>query len=187
MSDTRRRRWARRGRGRVGRRLAAAAAALALVLSEALGVAAAGRTAAQAAEPAGSVTVTWTGDYPRELGMYDGTARGTSRYESNGLVLYCADAGLTGPAAGTTLSGTERGGLTLDYILHYGYGGAGYRGNVRGRTGEAAQAITQLAVWWATSAPNGRWERRALAEEGRAFYEEARSAAVAGGAYAGST
>lgn len=190
MTDARRgergRRARRRRRGRARRRAAAGLAALALVLSEVLGVAGAARTEARAAEPADSITITQVVTYAPEVGMQHGILH-SARYESDGLVVYCADAGVIGPEAGTTLSGRERGGVTLDYILHYGYGGAGYPGNVRGRTGEEAQAITQLAVWWATSSPNGDWEQRPLAQEARAFYEEARSSADAGAPYAGSS
>lgn len=187
MTDTRRRRRARRQRARARRRVAAALAALALVATEALGVAGAARTEARAAEPADAITITSLELYSSGIGMSSEAHGPTGRFEAGGTVVYCADAGLTGPGVGTTLSGRERGGLTLDYILHYGYGGAGYRGNVRGRTGEEAQAITQIAIWCATSAPNGDWERRKLADEGRAFYEEARGSARAGGAYAGSS
>ena len=168
-------------------RLRAFALSAILVLSQVLGLfgAALGPETAYAATPVpDSVTISSVEAYSPGVGMYP-----SHKFVSDaGVVTYCADCDLGTPAVGQTFSGRVAGGLTLDYILFYGYGGAGYRGSVQGYTGEEAQAVTQLAVWFVLTeyTPASVYGRK-LASAGQAFLAEAQANASADAGYAGTS
>ena len=168
-------------------RLRAFALSALLVLSQVLGLfgAALGPETAYAATPVpDSVTISSVEAYSPGVGMYP-----SHKFVSDaGVVTYCADCNLGTPAVGQTFSGRVAGGLTLDYILFYGYGGAGYRGSVQGYTGEEAQAVTQLAVWFVLTeyTPASVYGRK-LASAGQAFLAEAQANASADAGYAGTS
>jgi hypothetical protein len=168
-------------------RLRAFALSALLVLSQVLGFfgAALGPETAYAATPVpDSVTISSVEAYSPGVGMYP-----SHKFVSDaGVVTYCADCNLGTPAVGQTFSGRVAGGLTLDYILFYGYGGAGYRGSVQGYTGEEAQAVTQLAVWFVLTeyTPASVYGRK-LASAGQAFLAEAQANASADAGYAGTS
>ena len=168
-------------------RLRAFALSAILVLSQVLGLfgAALGPETAYAATPVpDSVTISSVEAYSPGVGMYP-----SHKFVSDaGVVTYCADCDLSTPRVGQTFSGRVAGGLTLDYILYYGYGGAGYRGSVQGYTGEDAQAVTQLAVWFVLTeyTPASVYGRK-LASAGQAFLAEAQANASADAGYAGTS
>ena len=177
----------RRNRKELRARLRALALSALLVASQVLGLfgAALGPETAYAATPVpDSVTISSVEAYSPGVGMYP-----SHKFVSDaGVVTYCADCNLGTPAVGQTFSGRVAGGLTLDYILFYGYGGAGYRGSVQGYTGEEAQAVTQLAVWFVLTeyTPASVYGRK-LASAGQAFLAEAQANASADAGYAGTS
>ena len=176
-----------RGSGGIAARARALALSALLVASQVLGLfgAALGPETAYAATPVpDSVTISSVEAYSPGVGMYP-----SHKFVSDaGVVTYCADCNLGTPAVGQTFSGRVAGGLTLDYILFYGYGGAGYRGSVQGYTGEEAQAVTQLAVWFVLTeyTPASVYGRK-LASAGQAFLAEAQANASADAGYAGTS
>ena len=176
-----------RNREGLGARLRALALSALLVASQVLGLfgSALGPETAYAATPVpDSVTISSVEAYSPGVGMYP-----SHKFVSDaGVVTYCADCNLGTPTVGQTFSGRVAGGLTLDYILFYGYGGAGYRGSVQGYTGEEAQAVTQLAVWFVLTeyTPASVYGRK-LASAGQAFLAEARANASADAGYAGTS
>ena len=177
----------RRNREGLGARLRTLALSALLVASQVLGLfgSALGPETAYAATPVpDSVTISSVEAYSPGVGMYP-----SHKFVSDtGVVTYCADCNLGTPTVGQTFSGRVAGGLTLDYILFYGYGGAGYRGSVQGYTGEEAQAVTQLAVWFVLTeyTPASVYGRK-LASAGQAFLAEAQANASADAGYAGTS
>ena len=176
-----------RNREGLGARLRALALSALLVASQVLGLfgSALGPETAYAATPVpDSVTISSVEAYSPGVGMFP-----SHKFVSDaGVVTYCADCNLGTPTVGQTFSGRVAGGLTLDYILFYGYGGAGYRGSVQGYTGEEAQAVTQLAVWFVLTeyTPASVYGRK-LASAGQAFLAEAQANASADAGYAGTS
>lgn len=183
----RRHRWGARGSGGLVARARAFALSAILVLSQVLGLfgAALGPETAYAATPVpDSVTISSVEAYSPGVGMYP-----SHKFVSDaGVVTYCADCDLSTPRVGQTFSGRVAGGLTLDYILYYGYGGTGYSGSIQGYTGEDAQAVTQLAVWFVLTehTPSDVYSRR-LASAGLAFMREAQANASSDAGYAGTS
>jgi hypothetical protein len=177
----------RRNREGLGTRLRALALSALLVASQVLGLfgSALGPETAYAATPVpDSVTISSVEAYSPGVGMFP-----SHKFVSDtGVVTYCADCNLGTPTVGQTFSGRVAGGLTLDYILFYGYGGAGYRGSVQGYTGEEAQAVTQLAIWFVLTeyTPASVYGRK-LASAGQAFLAEAQANASADAGYAGTS
>ena len=177
----------RRNREGLGARLRALALSALLVASQVLGLfgSALGPETAYAATPVpDSVTISSVEAYSPGVGMFP-----SHKFVSDtGVVTYCADCNLGTPTVGQTFSGRVAGGLTLDYILFYGYGGAGYRGSVQGYTGEEAQAVTQLAIWFVLTeyTPASVYGRK-LASAGQAFLAEAQANASADAGYAGTS
>lgn len=101
-----------------------------------------------------SVTIGDATQYSESTGMYNVGHTGANVYShrftnTDGITMYCADYLYGTPSAGETFTGAESGGLTLDYLLYYGFGGPAYDDaqGIVGYTGEEAQAVTQLAVW----------------------------------------
>ena len=176
-----------RNREGLGARLRALALSALLVASQVLGLfgSALGPETAYAATPVpDSVTISSVEAYSPGVGMFP-----SHKFVSDAVVVtYCADCNLGTPTVGQTFSGRVAGGLTLDYILFYGYGGAGYRGSVQGYTGEEAQAVTQLAVWFVLTeyTPASVYGRK-LASAGQAFLAEAQANASADAGYAGTS
>jgi hypothetical protein len=176
-----------RNREGLGARLRAFALSALLVTSQVLGLfgSALGPETAYAATPVpDSVTISSVEAYSPGVGMFP-----SHKFVSDaGVVTYCADCNLGTPVVGQTFSGRVAGGLTLDYILFYGYGGAGYRGSVQGYTGEEAQAVTQLAIWFVLTeyTPASVYGRK-LASAGQAFLAEAQANASADAGYAGTS
>ena len=179
--------WGARRSGGIAARARALALSALLVLSQVLGLfgAALGPKTAYAATPVpDSVTISSVEAYSPGAGMWP-----SHKFVNNsGVTTYCADCELSTPRAGQTFSGRVAGGLTLDYILYYGYGGTGYTGSVQGYTGEDAQAVTQLAVWFVLTehTPSDVYNRR-LASAGLAFMHEAQANASPDAGYAGTS
>jgi hypothetical protein len=177
----------RRHREGLGALLRAFALSALLVASQVLGLfgSALAPEAAYAATPVpDSVTITGVEPYSSGVGMWPSH----KFVNDSGVTTYCADCDLSTPRVGQTFSGRVAGGLTLDYILYYGYGGTGYTGSVQGYTGEDAQAVTQLAVWFVLTehTPSEVYNRK-LASAGLAFMHEAQANASSDAGYAGTS
>lgn len=177
----------RRHREELGALLRAFALSALLVASQVLGLfgSALAPEAAYAATPVpDSVTITGVEPYSSGVGMWPSH----KFVNDSGVTTYCADCDLSTPRVGQTFSGRVAGGLTLDYILYYGYGGTGYTGSVQGYTGEDAQAVTQLAVWFVLTehTPSEVYNRK-LASAGLAFMHEAQTNASSDAGYAGTS
>ncbi|RGJ47618.1 hypothetical protein DXD59_01645 [Olsenella sp. TM06-36] len=171
----------------MGALLRAFALSALLVASQVLGLfgSALAPEAAYAATPVpDSVTITGVEPYSSGVGMWPSH----KFVNDSGVTTYCADCDLSTPRVGQTFSGRVAGGLTLDYILYYGYGGTGYTGSVQGYTGEDAQAVTQLAVWFVLTehTPSEVYNRK-LASAGLAFMHEAQANASSDAGYAGTS
>ena len=166
-------------------RLRAFALSAVLVLSQVLGLVGGPLSPEPAlADVPDSITISDVEPYSPGVGMWPSH----KFVNDSGVTTYCADCDLSTPRVGQTFSGRVAGGLTLDYILYYGYGGTGYTGSVQGYTGEDAQAVTQLAVWFVLTehTPSEVYNRR-LASAGLAFMHEAQANATSDSVYAGSS
>ncbi len=169
--------------GHAGRARVALLLVALIVLSQVLCLSLRTPTTAGAASSE-SVTLDASGIKPYSVSdMSTGDNHSNTFCDTDGNVLYCLDAPFATPSAGT-YAASGSGGLILDYILYYGYGGAGYCGSVQGYEGEHAQAITQIAVWYAAD-----WNisDRELSDEGKSFFQEAQEKADPTAAYAGTS
>ena len=178
---------ARRGANRsFAERIAAALTAAALVMSQALAYVGAWPSAeARAATVPDSITVGSVEPYP--AGQMDGDRVNSHMFENtDGTIMYCADADADTPYAGQTFSGRRSGGIVLDYILYYGCGGTA-------DTGEFSRAETQCAIWWEMMEQGdganytGYFKSKQAAAGGKRLWQRAQAEASAAGPYAGST
>lgn len=132
-----------------------------------------------------SLTVGSVTAYPP--GIMDGDG-GTAHMMTapDGTVIYCADGMAGTPHAGETFYGAVPGGLVLDYILWFGYGGSG-------DTGAWSQAATQIAIWehmYQTGNGlnySGYHRYKQAWPEGKRLYDAAVANASAEGPYAGTS
>ncbi|MDM8271525.1 VaFE repeat-containing surface-anchored protein [Thermophilibacter provencensis] len=132
-----------------------------------------------------SLTVGSVTAYPP--GIMDGDG-GTAHMMTapDGTVIYCADGMAGTPHAGETFYGAAPGGIVLDYILWYGYGGSG-------STGAWSQAATQIAIWEHMYQIkdglnySGYHRYKQAWPEGKRLYDAAVANASAEGPYAGTS
>lgn len=162
-------------------RIKAIAMSVVLVLSQFLSLFTPATTAYAATPAPDSVTIASSGYLSNEY-AYGWTT------EDN-FTMYCANAAIENPGRnGETFTKGEPGGIVLDYILFYGYGGAGYTGSVQGYSGQDAQILTQYSVWTYLNCANvGNWRGSSLAGPASAFVDEARANAKDDAAYAGTS
>ena len=146
-----------------------------------------------------TITVTGYSAFSNSSGMWNSSVQAHYATDENGNALYCGNFNLHYPGEGTVIGRSHAGGLTLDYILYYGYGGAGYTGSLYGYSGEDARAITQIAVWCVTNGRNGENSNFGIgrgyanttnvprAVQGQQFYDDAVASANGSGPYAGTS
>ena len=146
-----------------------------------------------------TITVTGYSAFSNSSGMWNSSVQAHYATDENGNALYCGNFNLHYPGEGTVIGRSHAGGLTLDYILYYGYGGAGYTGSLYGYSGENARAITQIAVWCVTNGRNGENSNFGIgrgyanttnvprAVQGQQFYDDAVANANSSGPYAGTS
>ena len=144
-----------------------------------------------------TITVTGYNAFSNSSGMWNSHVQAHYATDENGNDLYCGNFNLHYPGEGTTIGRSHAGGLTLDYILYYGYGGAGYAASsdgLYGYYGENARAITQIAVWCATNGRNAEnspygagsgYANVMFTSQGQQFYDDAVRNATGSGPYAG--
>lgn len=162
-------------------RFKAVALSVVLVLSQVLNIIGPAVTAYAATPAPDSVTIASSG-YLSDVYAYGWTT-------TNDYTMYCYNAAIENPGHnGETFTKGEPGGIVLDYILFYGYGGAGYTGSVQGYSGQDAQILTQYSVWtYLNSANVGNWRGSSLAGPASAFVDEAKANASDDAAYAGTS
>ena len=167
--------------------MAVMAVTLALALAQALSLA--GSTTAEAKSSTAPSTVT-----VGSLALYgtDINGGGLAHYFSStdGDVLYCADAADDTPYTGEVMTRGSAAGLTLDYVLYYGYGGQGYEageGYLASLSGYSAlqlRYITQQVIWYVV---DGITPGDDTASVALAFYEYAVANADSSATYAGTS
>ena len=153
--------------------------------------------AAETTDAPATITVTGYNAFSNSSGMWNSHVQAHYATDENGNDLYCGNFNLHYPGEGTTIGRSHAGGLTLDYILYYGYGGAGYAASsdgLYGYYGENARAITQIAVWCATNGRNAEnspygagsgYANVMFTSQGQQFYDDAVRNATGSGPYAG--
>lgn len=96
--------------------------------------------------------------------------------------IYCANELLPYPHADRTLTPWKHGSAELDYLLYYGPGGPGYKGEFFGATGDEAYMAAQVAIWIAQGTPrSAHTSNPPVSETAAASGEKAYAAAKAAG------